>query len=95
MNECGVQVCAGLQADPVDIAAISGALRWIVVGLTKELEKIRDEAVHSFPIAVKNATAKPFFQSSLQHLADLSSAIDHRGTLLLTTYSRDEPQVRH
>ncbi len=88
-----VQVCEALQADPVDIAGMSGALRWISLGLTKELGKIREEAAHSFPIAVKAAKAKPFYDSSQKHLRQLSAAIDHRGPPILTTYSRDAAQV--
>jgi len=88
-----VQVCEALQADPVDIAGMSGALRWISMGLTKELAKIREEAAHSFPIAVKAAKAKPFYDSSQKHLQQLSAAIDHRGLPILTTYSRDDAQV--
>ncbi|DBA84663.1 hypothetical protein WJX77_003902 [Trebouxia sp. C0004] len=86
------EVCEALQADPVDMACLSGALRWISMGLTKELGKIREEAVHSFPIAVKAAKAKPFYDSSQQHLRQLSAAIDHRGPPILTTYSRDDAQ---
>lgn len=88
-----VQVCEALQADPVDIAGMSGALRWISMGLTKELGKIREEAAHSFPIAVKAAKAKPFYESSQKHLQQLSAAIDHRGPFIMTTYSRDDAQV--
>lgn len=88
-----VQVCEALQADPVDIAGMSGALRWISMGLTRELGKIREEAAHSFPIAVKAAKAKPFYDSSQQHLRQLSAAIDLRGPPILTTYSRNDAQV--
>ena len=88
-----MQVCEALQADPVDLAGMSGALRWISTGLTKELAKIREEAAHSFPIAVKAAKAKPFYNSSQQHLKQLSAAIDHRGPPILTTYTRDDAQV--
>jgi len=63
------------------------------MGLTKELGKIREEAAHSFPIAVKAAKAKPFYDSSQKHLQQLSAAIDHRGPPILTTYSRDYVQV--
>ena len=90
---CAVQVCKALEADPVDLASMSGALRWISVGLTKELGKIREEAAHSFPIAVKAAKAKPFYDSSHKHLQQLSAAVDHRGPPILTTYSRDDVQV--
>ena len=93
MSIVTVQVCEALQADPVDVAGMSGALRWISMGLTKELGKIREEAAHSFPIAVKAAKAKPFYNSSQQHLSQLSAAIDHRGPPILTTYSRDDAQV--
>ena len=34
-----------------------------------------------------------YYSSTLEHLSDLSAATDHRGTPLVTTYSRDEPQV--
>lgn len=88
-----VQVCAALEAKPVDIAALSAALRWISMGLTKELDQIREEAAHSFPIAVKAAQSKPFYKSSVQHLRRVSAAIDHRGPSILTTQSRDNPQV--
>ena len=90
---CAVQVCEALLADPVDLAGMSGALRWISTGLTKELAKIREEAAHSFPIAVKAAKAKPFYNSSQQHLKQLSAAIGHRGPPILTTYTRDDAQV--
>ncbi len=93
MSQLVLQVCDALLADPVDIPAMSGALRWISMGLTKELEKIREEAVHSFPIAVKAAQSKPFYQTSLQHLLHLSAAIEHTGPPLLATYSRAHPQV--
>lgn len=86
------EVCEALLADPVDLAGMSGALRWISTGLTKELAKIREEAAHSFPIAVKAAKAKPFYNSSQQHLKQLSAAIDHRGPPILTTYTRDDAQ---
>lgn len=88
-----VQVCAALEAKPVDIAALSAALRWISMGLTKELDQIRQEAAHSFPIAVKAAQSKPFYKSSVQHLQRVSAAVDHRGPSILTTHSRDNPQV--
>ena len=74
---------------------MSGALRWISIGLTKELDKIREDAVHSLPIAIANTEVKPYYNSTLEHLQDLSAVIDHRGTPLVTTYSRDEPQVRY
>ena len=88
-----MQVSDALQAEPVDLAAMSGALRWIHMGLTKELARIKEEAAHSFPIAVKTAGAKPFYKGTLRHLQHLSAAVDHRGPPLLTTYSRDDPQV--
>lgn len=88
-----VQVCEALQADPVDIPAMSAALRYIGIGLTKEIGKIKEEASHSLPIALKAAPIKPFYDYSLQHLSDLSGAIDHRGPPGLTTYDRDKPQV--
>ena len=88
-----VQVCNALHANPADIASMSGALRWIGIGLTKELDKIREDAVHSLPIAIANTEVKPYYNSTLQHLQDLSAAIDHRGMPSVTTYSRDKPQV--
>ena len=88
-----MQVCDALLADPVNITAMSGALRYICLGLTAELETIRQEAAHSFPVAVQAAAKKPYYEASVQHLSELSSAIDHRGPALLTPYSRDEPQV--
>lgn len=88
-----LQVCDGLLADPVNIAAMSGALRYICIGLTAELQKIRQEAAHSFPVALQSAPQKPFYEASVEHLSELSSAIDHRGPLLLTPYSKEEPQV--
>lgn len=88
-----MQVCDALLADPVNITAMSGALRYICLGLTAELETIRQEAAHSFPVAVQAAANKPYYEASVQHLSELSSAIDHRGPALLTPYSRDKPQV--
>lgn len=86
------EVCNALHANPADIASMSGALRWISIGMTKELDKIREDAVHSLPIAIANTEVKPYYNNTLQHLQDLSAAIDHRGTPSVTTYSRDKPQ---
>lgn len=86
-------MCEALGADPVDLSALASALRYIGIGLTKEVENIRQEACHSLPIAMKAAAFKPFYDSSLQCLSDLSAAVDHRGPPRLTTYDRDQPQV--
>ena len=88
-----VQVCEALRADPVDLPALAAALRYIGIGLTKEVENIRQEACHSLPIALKATPFKPFYDSSLQRLSDLSSAVHQRGPPRLTTYDRDQPQV--
>ena len=88
-----MQVCGALEADPVDLPAMAAALRYIGIGLTKEIERIRQEASHSLPIALKAAPIKPFYDSSLERLSDLSTAVHHRGAPLLTTYDRDEPKV--
>ena len=92
-SQLHAQVCEALQADPVQIPAMAAALRYIGIGLTKEIGKIREEASHSLPIALKAAPIKPFYDHSLQHLSDLSGAIDHRGPPGLTTYDREEAQV--
>ena len=88
-----LQVCDGLLADPVNIAAMSGALRYICIGLRAELERIRQGTAHSFPVALQSAPQKPYYEASVEHLSELSSAIDHRGPPLLTPYSKEEPQV--
>ena len=72
---------------------MSGALRWLSIGLAKELDKIKEEAVHSLPIAIASTAIKPYFDSTVQHLPQLRDCIDHRGAPLVTTYSRQEPQV--
>ena len=90
-----MQVCDALKADPVNLPAMAAALRYIGIGLTNEIEKIRQEASHSLPIALKAAPSKPFYDSSLQRLSDLSTAVYHRGRPNATTYDRDEPQVSH
>ena len=87
------QVCEALHADPVDIPAMAAGLRYIGIGLTKEVDRIREEASHSLPIALKAAPIKPFYQGSLQHLSELSEAMGHRGPPGLTAYDRQEPQV--
>ncbi|KAL3134683.1 hypothetical protein ABBQ32_007686 [Trebouxia sp. C0010 RCD-2024] len=86
------EVCEALGADPVDLPVLAEALRYIGIGLTKEVEDIRQEACHSLPIALKATTFKPFYDSSFQRLSDLSAAVDHRGPLRLTTYDRDQRQ---
>lgn len=91
--EESVQVCGALGADPVDLPAMAAALRYIGIGLTREVDKIREEACHSLPIALKAAPFKPFYDSSLQSLSELSAAVQQRGPSRLTTYERDEPQV--
>lgn len=86
------EVCGALGADPVDLPAMAAALRYIGIGLTREVDKIREEACHSLPIALKAAPFKPFYDSSLQSLSELSAAVQQRGPSRLTTYERDEPQ---
>ena len=88
-----MQVCEALGADPVDLPALAAALRYIGIGLTKEVETIRQEACHSLPISLKAAPIKPFYDSSLQRLSDLSAAVHQRAPPRLTTYDRDQPQV--
>ena len=90
-----MQVCEALKADPADLPAMASALRYIGIGLTKEIEKIRQEASHSLPIALKAAPSKPFYDSSLNHLPDLSAAVHQRGQPNLTTYDREQPKVVH
>ena len=92
-KEASAQVCEALKADPVDLPALAAALRYIGIGLTKEIEKIRQEASHSLPIALRAAPSKPFYDSSLEHLPDLSAAVLQRGPPGLTTYDRQQPKV--
>ena len=86
-------MCDALQAEPADIPAMSGALRWLSIGLTKELDKIKEDAVHSLPIAIGSTAVKPYFDSTVQHLPQLRACIDQIGAPLVRTYSREEPQV--
>ena len=90
-----MQVCEALRADPVNLPAMAAALRYIGIGLTNEIEKIRQEASHSLPIALRAAPSKPFYDSSLDHLPDLSAAVHQRAQPGLTTYDREQPKVSH
>lgn len=92
-KEACVQVCEASTADPVNLPVMAAALRYIGIGLTKEIEKIRQEASHSLPIALRAAPSKPFYDSSLEHLPDLSAAVHQRGPPGLTTYDRQQPKV--